>query len=284
MLDVQETDNTSKLLFKLVSSKKSIKNTVCLDPQQPLISNFMSEVSESDYLINKLISENSELKSELKNKNKLPLIENGFLKNLVMQAQKKNKKYCQNLKYISLFIFLVGGRLLYESLQLNLPLPSVHTVLKFLSDSSLFVEADLRASKLLTFIQEHNLKTQVWLSEDATKIVSRVKYCSKSNTIIGLVLPLDKKTGMPEKNFFEFESIAKVQQFLDHYSKSEYAECFMATSLCDEAVSYCICLFATNNKFDSMDVINRVLYIKKDLSTHGVEMCGESHSMISCIH
>ena len=49
----------------------------------------------------------------------------------------------------------------------------------------------------------------------------------------------------------------------------------MAQSLCDESISYCICLFGTDNKFDFKDVINRLKYIKDNLQENGVEMCGK---------
>lgn len=232
-------------------------------------------ISESDFLLNKIISENVDLKHALHKSNNLEYLQSGFLKTLVAQSKKKYKNYTDNLKYISVYLFLVGGRLLYETLQLNLPLPSVHTVLKFLNDSPSIVEGELRSTELARFLVENNYKNQIWLSEDATKIVSRIKYNSKTNNIIGLVLPLNNETGMPELNKFVFENVEKVQQFIDCYQKSEYAECFMAQSFCDGAVAFCVCLFGTNNKFKSEDVTKRVKFIQTSLKLHDIEVYGE---------
>ena len=85
---------------------------------------------------------------------------------------------------------------MYETLQMNLPIPSISTMYKFLNDKPNVKEGSLRSQELVSYLIEYNLKHQVWLAEDGTKIISRLKYSTKYNNIVGLVLPIDKLTGI----------------------------------------------------------------------------------------
>lgn len=99
----------------------------------------------------------------------------------------------------------------------------------------------------------------VWLAEDATAIVSRVEYKPDNDQIIGYVPPLTKGTGLPEVNAFPATSISVVKQFVDTHStnKSKSVYAIVAIPLCDNAPSYVLCVFGTNNKFSYLNVLER---------------------------
>ena len=80
---------------------------------------------------------------------------------------------------------------------------------------------------------------------------------------------------MPETEFFEFSSIEKVQKFLKHHQKSEYAECIMAQSLQRNSTAFCICIYGSDNRFKAEDVYKRWNYISETLKSKGVEVFGE---------
>ena len=106
-----------------------------------------------------------------------------------------------------MYLYLVGGRLLYETLHANLKgsLPSITTLSRLISSSSLIEEGRFRFAELAQFLQERNLRPVVWISEDATKIVSKIQYYSKLNKNVGFVLLLDKN-GLPIMDAFKVNS------------------------------------------------------------------------------
>lgn len=79
------------------------------------------------------------------------------------------------LHVTGIYLFLSGGLKQYNFLETNLGLPSASTVYKKIQCKETFLEGEIRAAELLAFLEERNLKKTVWLSEDATKIVEKVK-------------------------------------------------------------------------------------------------------------
>lgn len=53
-------------------------------------------------------------------------------------------------------------------------------------------EGVLRTKELAHFLGEHRTKKIVWLSEDATAIVPKIKYDPKTNQVVGILLPTYK--------------------------------------------------------------------------------------------
>lgn len=86
----------------------------------------------------------------------------GFSKeifNLAIQhSRQRGRRYNYEIKLFSSYLFLVGGRLLYETLSKNLPIPSVTSVTRFIHSSSPpILEGNLRTKELKLFfwIQEN---------------------------------------------------------------------------------------------------------------------------------
>lgn len=59
------------------------------------------------------------------------------------------------------------------------------------------IEGQLRCKELATFLDCHKTKKIVWLSEDATALISRISYDPMTNQIVGIVLPTDSNNGCP---------------------------------------------------------------------------------------
>lgn len=53
-------------------------------------------------------------------------------------------------------------------------------------------EGELRCKELAKFLDDHKSKKIVWLSEDATAITPTIKYDSKTNQLVGILLPKNK--------------------------------------------------------------------------------------------
>lgn len=59
------------------------------------------------------------------------------------------------------------------------------------------VEGQYRFKELSTFIADHKTVKTVWLSEDATAVISKIKYDSNTNQLVGIVLPTNNDNGSP---------------------------------------------------------------------------------------
>lgn len=167
---------------------------------------------------------------------------------------------------------MLGGRSAYQTLHRNLPLalPSISTTDLYIRQmNDVLIESQLRSQGLLTHLKLRKLPLIVSLSEDATRIVGRPQYDSKTNQILGFVAPIDEN-GMPIP--FSF-SANNADEIIKHFSGAEtahYVNVVMAQPLCENASPYCLLLYATNSKFTAGDVIKRWNFIKNEFKQLGI--------------
>lgn len=96
------------------------------------------------------------------------------LKLMLDHAKKSSRVYDKKLKDLGLFLFLRCGPSAYSFLVKKLPLPSLQTVKKELGLIENVVEGNVRVDDLVTFLKTNRLPPYVWLSEDATRCISKV--------------------------------------------------------------------------------------------------------------
>lgn len=65
------------------------------------------------------------------------------------------------------------------------------------NQKSRVVEGQLRVEELAKFISDNQAVKSVWLSEDATAVISKIKYDSVTNQLVGLLLPTNPNNGCP---------------------------------------------------------------------------------------
>lgn len=56
-----------------------------------------------------------------------------------------------------------------------------------------FVEGKLRSQELSQYLDKLKAVRSVWISEDATAIVSKLTYDPKTNQVVGILLPTNTK-------------------------------------------------------------------------------------------
>lgn len=194
----------------------------------------------------------------------------------VFNSNKDKVRYSDNLKDISLYIFMLGGPSLYDFLVKNLGLPSISTVRRHLSskEDCDFNEGVIRGEQLLNFLKSHNYPFEGFVSEDQTKVTSQLKYCSSTNRIVGLIGPLDDKTGLPNCNIFEFDSMDKAYQLVQSHKKAEYVNILMFQTLTSGAMSFCLSIYGSDNSFNFSHVINRWNFTINALNCLGISVLG----------
>lgn len=139
--------------------------------------------------------------------------------NLLVKTAKENQKTKQNgyryddvIKKFSSYIFMLSGRLCYETLSKNIGLPSPSSISRYLkTNGPVVVEGVLRCEELKKYLVDNNLPLFVWLSEDATRINGRIQYDSNTNQLIGFVLPFDSN-GMPISSVYMARSASEIEK------------------------------------------------------------------------
>lgn len=88
--------------------------------------------------------ENSSVSEETANSS----FNTNLLNDLAELSKKKKRVYGENLKQYGLYVYLLGGCILYENVSRNLQLPSISTIRKYLFslDDYVFYEAILRGN------------------------------------------------------------------------------------------------------------------------------------------
>ncbi|XP_031332934.1 uncharacterized protein LOC116163219, partial [Photinus pyralis] len=256
------------------SRSDRIKRKLSVIPQnQPYITTFFPYVNS----VEKVMQENAELKRLfLDNCKKINVFENhpnessddenikGLLNLLIKTATannnntKKSNKYNLTLKKFSNYLFIIGGRLLYETLYLNLngALPSISTVQRELFKNCSIEEGVPRIKQLSEHLSKRNFPKTVWLSEDGTRINGRIQYCASTDTNVGFVLPINPN-GYPNNMAFKATSIQEVKRQFQEESKANYTYALVAQPLIAKSPQFCYCLYGTDNRFSSSDVLQR---------------------------
>lgn len=131
-------------------------------------------------------------------------------------------------------------------------------------NQSTIVEGELRCKELKRYLEALKLPMSVWLSEDASAIVSKIEFDHRTNQMIGIVLPIEASTGMPIPFSFLARNVEEIQSNMKQ-NKSVSLYLVMAQPLAINAPPFILQLFGTNNKFKTKDVILRWQHTKEEL-------------------
>lgn len=202
-----------------------------------------------------------------------------FLEQLVLAAKrneshkKEGYRYELNIKLFATYYRMIAGPLAYETLQKNLScsLPSLPSTNRYIRSGFQMIEGVPRFNELLVYLNDRKLPLMVSISEDATRVVGKIQYDSKTNQLVGFTLPLDKSTGMPISLYFKARNIHEI---LEHFSAdnaiSSLVNVVMAQPLGD-AQPFCLMMFGSDNKYSVQDVSNRWQYITRELGKLNIQ-------------
>lgn len=267
------------------------KRNLLLDVNQTKITDFIEicerikqnvnecEIISREFVSNlKLLDEESSTFTLTETTNPLSFFE--MLKNAAVQNS--NTKYQCNrfpdeLKKLSLYIFLTAGRLAYETLVANMSnsLPSIATLYRSFKEFPKTVEDDLKCFELKMFLQSRNYPMKIFISEDQTAITKRIRYNPISNQMVGFVRHISK-TGFPIQNQYQVNSVKDIKHAFQNEAIAQNAYVFMAQPLVNGAPAFCLAIFGSNNKFSAEDVLTRWNYIRKELKNYGISVMGFS--------
>lgn len=203
-----------------------------------------------------------------------------FLNKLKSAANKNAKRekggyrYDEDIKFYASYLRMIIGPLAYETLQRNLEhsLPSLSSTNRYIRSSGCHVsEGILRCEELSLYLTNYKLDPFVCISEDATRIVGKVQYDSRSNQLVGFVLPLNSSTGMPIPFVFPARSSEEIiKHFFNNNQLSSYLNVIMAQPLAN-VPAFCLAIFGSDNKYSSFDVAKRWNFINEQLAEVNVK-------------
>lgn len=131
-------------------------------------------------------------------------------------------------------------------------------------NKSKVIEGELRIKELNHYLDSQKLEKCVWISEDATAIVTKVEYDPKSNQMVGIVLPINSSTGMPIPFSYLATSEAEIYENMD-CNKSSNVYVVMAQPITKNVPAFVLQLFGTDNKFETKNVLLRWQHTRAEL-------------------
>jgi len=91
-------------------------------------------------------------------------------------------------------------------------LPSISTLNRYLYNKRQYIEErEIDVNGLVQHLKERNASKIIWIAEDATRITGKIEYDSRSNKVLGFVLPL--KNGLPDQNKYVATSAEEYTKF-----------------------------------------------------------------------
>lgn len=123
-------------------------------------------------------------------------------------------------------------------------------------DKCKILEGELRLKELIEYLDKYELPKFVWISEDATGIVSKVEYDAQSNQLTGLVLPLHEQTGNPIAFSYLASSADEIRNSVEK-EKSTHVHLVLAQPLVEGVPPIIIQIFGTSNKYRANHVSKR---------------------------
>lgn len=153
-------------------------------------------------------------------------------------------------------------------------LPSLSSTNRYIRASHTHItEGVLRDKELLSYLNERQLPLVVSLSEDATRITGTVQYDSRTNQLIGFVLPINKKNGMPIPFSYSAGTADEIyKHFTSENIVSSYLNVVMAQPVAKNAAPFCLLIYGSDNKYTANDVSKRWRLIHDKLANSGIEV------------
>jgi len=106
-------------------------------------------------------------------------------------------------------------------------------------------------------LTKHKAPFLVSISEDATRIVSRVEYDRESNRMVGFILPCDD-AGLPLADSFLATTFEAIEECFKTQQMSKLAYVYVAQCILPP---FCLGCVGINNVFTATDVLKRWVHI-----------------------
>ncbi|KAK3929383.1 hypothetical protein KUF71_018020, partial [Frankliniella fusca] len=203
----------------------------------------------------------------------------GSLLERMLEAAKANQgrhknglRFEREDKMFFTYLYIQGGRKMYETLQANAPksIPSLSTVLKWQGRVMEPVqEGQCRWEELSKYLDDEHLPRIITVSEDGTRITGQIEYDCKSNLLVGFAPPLDSR-GLPDTSGFLATGEKAMEAMFDKAPRAHTAYVLMAQPMKEGAAPFCLMAYGTDNRFHAEDAVRRWRWLKEEAERFGI--------------
>lgn len=180
------------------------------------------------------------------------------------------RRYTNFEKDICAFEYLTAGNAHYEYISGNACMMTKKTIQRHLKDNTVQIsEGIIDVEGLKAYLTRNQFPLAVVLCEDATKITATVEYDYLTDSLRGLVSPLNQN-GLPDTHIFKACSAYKIAEDIKNYPQGNHAYVQLALPLAKDAAPYVLYHVCSDNKFESKDVLNRSQYTETKLRNEGI--------------
>ena len=248
------------------------------DPSQTRLTQYYDLINQIDLLtkstpeLMKAFNKANEERSKILNISSLhrkPLEFQSFFQKIVCNAdsnackQPQGRRHCEIVKKFATSLYLYAGSMAYNLVQQNMTtaLPCLRTVQRNLhSEYHPLSEGNFQFEELLNHLKKHNTSLVIAISEDATRLISRVEYDSATNRLVGFVLPCNSE-GLPLADSFLATSFDFIESCFQSNEVSKLAYIYMAQPIAHNVPAFCLGCVGSTNCFTATNVLQRWQYI-----------------------
>ena len=212
-----------------------------------------------------------------------------FLKKILDNAEKNAAKFPQSrrhdevIKKIATSLLLYGGPMAYNLIHkiMETALPSLRTVQRAIqSEYHSLSEAQFCFDASVNHLKKYDAPFFVAISEDATRIISRVEYDQETNRMVGFVLPSNDNV-LPMADSFLVTSFEVIENCFRNNEISKFTYLYTVQCVSPAVPGFCLACIRTNNSFLATDIMNRWRYIylecqKRDITIISFGADGDS--------
>ena len=211
----------------------------------------------------------------------------GFLKDFIdtitnnITKSSYHFRYSDRIKNFAVSLYILGGKLSYEFLRLNLPgsLPNLSLLHTLISNSnSKISEGEFRFDQLQKHLDELNIE-YAFGSEDATGVIKKIKYDSTTNTFNGFPTQLDR--GVPITKHYQTDSFDTLKKWFNSIEKASLLNVHMiqpveASNQSTIPSPFLLSAYGVDNTATASDILQRWWYIFNQCLQRNVRIIGFS--------
>lgn len=182
------------------------------------------------------------------------------------------RRFTNSDKDIGTYEFLAAGKSHFTYHGRNSTIMSVKTIQRHLKQNTKnVVEGSVDVFGLKKYLIDNEFPLAVCLCEDGTRITAGVQYDYTTDSLRGLVAPLNEN-GLPQTGLFTASSPYKIAQMIKDYPTGNHVYVQMALPLAAGAAPFVLYHACSDNKFDATDVLNRWRYTEMVLREQGINV------------
>ena len=191
-----------------------------------------------------------------------------FIDNITsnITSHRNTFRYCDSVRNFALSLYIMGGKLTYEFIRLNLPgsLPSLSMLSTSISDNRFKItEGKFRFDAFRNYMNDIDVQ-YAFGSEDCTGVIKKVEYDTKSDTFIGFPAVLNQ--GIPAEALYQTDSYDKLKLWFNTIQKASLLNVHMVQPLrsivhANTSSPFLLSAYGTDSSTTANDILQRWWFI-----------------------